>query len=62
MMLQFECIAQTLVLHCSQVMTALSVAKEALQRREASQPSRLAQRAAKEGKTIFTIPEVGCAK
>lgn len=48
-------------LHCWQVMTALSVAKEALQRKEALQPQRLAQKAAKEGRTIFTYPEVGCA-
>ena len=40
-------------------MTALSVAKEALRRKEASQPTRLAQKAAKEGRTIFTVPEVG---
>ncbi len=46
------------MLHCWQVMTALSVAKEALQRKESSQPQRLAQKAAKEGRTIFTAPEV----
>ena len=40
-------------------MTALSVAKEALQRKESSQPQRLAQKAAKEDRTIFTAPEVG---
>ena len=43
-------------------MTALSVASEALQRKEAQQPQRLAQKAAKEGLTIFTVPEVGCAR
>ncbi len=47
------------MLHCWQVMTALSVAKEALQRKESLQPQRLAQKAAKEGRTIFTAPEVG---
>lgn len=41
-----------------QVMTALSVAKEALQRKEASQPKALAQKALEQGRTIFTIPKV----
>lgn len=39
-------------------MTALSVAKEALQRKESSGPKALAKKAAKEGSTIFTVPEV----
>ena len=46
-----------------QVMTALSVAKEALQRKAvSSQPSALAQKAMEQGQTTFTIPEVhlGC--
>ena len=44
-------------------MTALSVAKEALQRKAvSSQPSALAQKAMEQGQTTFTIPEVhlGC--
>ena len=46
-----------------QVMTALSVAKEALQRKAVSaQPQALAQKAMEQGQAIFTIPEVhsGC--
>ena len=39
-------------------MTSLSVAKEALQRKESSGPKALAKKAAKEGSTIFTVPEV----
>ena len=39
-------------------MTALSVAKEALQRKESSGPKALAKKAAKEGSTIVTVPEV----
>ena len=41
-----------------QVMTALSVAKEALQRKESLQPERLAQKALKESCATFTVPEV----
>ena len=42
-----------------QVMTALSVAKEALQRKAVSaQPKALAQTAMEQGQAIFTIPEV----
>lgn len=46
-----------------QVMTALSVAKEALQRKAiSSQPGALAEKAMEQGQTTFTIPEVypGC--
>ena len=44
-----------------QVMTALSVAKEALQRKAVSgQPQALAQKAMERGRAIFTIPEVRC--
>ena len=39
-------------------MTALTVAKEALQRKESSGPKALAKKAAKEGSTVFTVPEV----
>ena len=40
-------------------MTALSVAKEALQRKAVSaQPTALAQKAMEQGRAIFTIPEV----
>ena len=40
-------------------MTALSVAKEALQRKAVSaQPKALAQKAMEQGRAIFTIPEV----
>jgi hypothetical protein len=41
-----------------QVMTALAVAKEALQRRERSQPRALALSAVQEGRPCFTIPPV----
>ncbi|CAK0787776.1 hypothetical protein CVIRNUC_010998 [Coccomyxa viridis] len=42
------------------VMTALSVAKEALQRKAVSaQPQALAQKAMEQGRAIFTIPEGG---
>ena len=46
------------LLFARQVMTALSVAKEALQRKESLQPERLAQEAVKEGCATFTVPEV----
>ena len=42
-----------------QVMTALSVAKEAMQRKAVSaQPKALAQKAMEQGRATFTVPEV----
>ena len=41
-----------------QVMTALAVAKETLQRREAASPRALALAAERQGKAMFVVPEV----
>ena len=45
-------------MHRLQVMTALAVAKEALQRKEATSPRALAKAAERQGRALFLVPEV----